>query len=232
MSEPRPRIVLATGNPHKLEELQAIFNACAHGEAGVELVSLAAVAVDVDEPVEDGATFEANAIKKARHYAAATGLPCLADDSGLAVDALAGEPGVRSARYSGASGPRAEVDLANNRLLLDRLGDTPAAERTARFVCVMALAEPGDGGQARATVRGTVEGRILLPAEAADPSQPERGRGANGFGYDPLFFVPDLGRTTAELSPEAKNRISHRGHAARGMYEKLIELGLVSTGDH
>lgn len=227
-------ILLATGNPHKLDELRAIFGAAAGaakgapGAAGVVLQSLKDLAQPIDEPVEDGETFEANAIKKATHYARTTGMPCLADDSGLAVDALGGAPGVRSARYSGAKGNRSEVDLANNRVLLERLDETPVQGRGARFVCAMALvAPPAEGGDAEvlALVRGTIEGRILLPAEASDPARPELGRGGNGFGYDPLFLVPELGQTTAELPAEHKNRISHRGKAARSMYDKLCELG-------
>lgn len=254
MNQMERRILLATGNPHKLEELQAIFNACAGGSAEVALASLDDLTLDIAEPVEDGETFEANAIKKARHYANATGLLCMADDSGLEVDALNGEPGVRSARYSSATGPREHVDLANNRRLLSRLGDTPPAARSARFVCSMSLIAPTelaeerwlgemlathpmqqDGvspdrdGRLLALVRGTIEGRILLPTETANRDEPERGRGENGFGYDPLFLVPELGRTTAELTPAHKNRISHRGDAARAMYEKLTALGLVAT---
>ncbi|MFA9478169.1 non-canonical purine NTP pyrophosphatase [Phycisphaerales bacterium AB-hyl4] len=254
MNESDRRILLATGNPHKLDELQAIFDACGGkpgggdggGGRGVRLTSLQALDVQIVEPVEDGDTFEANAIKKARHYASATGMLCMADDSGLEVDALNGEPGVLSARYSGATGERGEVDLANNRRLLKRLGNTPPAERTARFVCTIAMVapatlaeerwlaevlqqlDPSEGdGRLLAMVRGTIEGRILLPSEAADRDEPERGRGANGFGYDPLFLVPELGCTTAELPASQKNRISHRGNAARAMYEKLLGLGLV-----
>lgn len=237
------RILLATSNPHKRDEICAIFAAC--GAAGrVELVTLDELAPGdpIAEPVENGETFEANAILKACHYAEAAGMLCLADDSGLEVDALSGEPGVYSARYSGVTGDRATIDLANNRLLLEKLGDTPADRRAARFVCAMALCAPGDDrlpdalaawvvkqhivaptqtGRLLACVRGTVEGRILTPDEAADPQQPERGRGVNGFGYDPLFMLPDRGCTSAELTPERKNAISHRGDAARKMWAKL-----------
>ncbi len=133
-----------------------------------------------------------------------------------------GEPGVRSARYSGVTGPRSVVDPANNVLLLDRLRGVPEGKRTARFVCAMALVAPPD--RAVAQVRGTVEGRIILPAEAADPAAPQRGRGSNGFGYDPLFMIDGLGRTTAELPPDHKNAISHRGNASRLMWEKLAAM--------
>lgn len=237
------RILLATSNPHKRDEILAIFEAC--GAAGrIDLVTLADLAhgEGIPEPVEDGETFEANAIIKACHYAEAAGMPCLADDSGLEVDHLGGAPGVRSARYSNATGDRATIDLANNRLLLEQLGDTPIARRAARFVCAMVLCVPGDDklpealaawvvkqhdvntaqtGRVLACVRGTVEGRVLTPEEAADPRQPERGRGANGFGYDPLFVVRDRGCTSAEMTPEQKNAISHRGEAARKMWKQL-----------
>jgi XTP/dITP diphosphohydrolase len=142
---------------------------------------------------------------------------CLADDSGLEVEALGGEPGVRSARYAGVSGARKVVDPANNKLLLERLRDVPAEKRGARFVCAMALVEPG--GATRAQVRGTVEGRILGPGGVD-----HRGRGEGGFGYDPLFLIPELGLTTAELSAAQKNAISHRGRAARLMGCELQSL--------
>lgn len=240
------KILLATSNPHKLGEIRATFDQCeaapgapgkraaapgAPGErdaatgdvaamaAGepIELLSLAELSLDGPEPVEDQPTFEGNAVLKARYYADAADHLCLADDSGLEVDALGGEPGVISARYSGATGGRDVVDPANNRLLLERLGDTPADQRIARFVCVMALCQPGET-EPVAVVRGTIEGRILTRDEAGVDA---RGRGDNGFGYDPLFLVPALGKTTAELSPEHKNRISHRGDASRKMWAKL-----------
>lgn len=216
--------LLATSNPHKLDELRAIFAACAADQPGAvvpELCDLADLEQAIEEPVEDGDTFEANAMKKAAHYAAESGLACLADDSGLEVDALGGEPGVYSARYAGADGPRAEVDLANNRLLLQKLADTPIEKRAARFVCAMAWCDAPGGAGKPVVLRGTVEGRIILPSEAADADCPERGIGSNGFGYDPLFFVPDLGCTTAQLEPDRKNAISHRGNAARKMFAAL-----------
>jgi XTP/dITP diphosphohydrolase len=233
-------LLLATSNPHKLQEIRAVFR-----EAGIDhditLLGLDSLQHCIEEPIEDQPTFEGNAVLKATHYAKASGTLCLADDSGLEVDALGGEPGVRSARYAGVTGPRAEADPANNRLLLERLGDTPPEERTARFVCAMTLVAPPDedarkplpphvlvhmvkpypSGRALITVRGTIEGRIITPDEAADPAAPHRGRGENGFGYDPLFLVPTLGKTTAELSPEHKNSISHRGNATRMMVDWL-----------
>lgn len=214
------RILLATSNPHKLDEIRAVIP---YGL--VELVSLADVQAEhLPEPVEDADTFEGNALIKARSYAKAVGMPCMADDSGLEVDALNGAPGVQSARYSGATGGREIVDPANNRKLLEQLQTVPAGQRTARFVCHMVLVDPASAkaqDPPLASVRGTIEGRILLPEETADTDHPERGRGSNGFGYDPLFLVPHLGKTTAELSPTEKNAISHRGDASRKMLTVL-----------
>ena len=220
------QILLASSNPHKVSEIRSIWDdlSAAAGRARLDLVDLDALDRVVDEPVENQATFEGNALLKARHYGAATGMVCLADDSGLVVDALGGEPGVRSARFAGIEGGRAEVDPVNNRLLMDRLGDTPIDKRTTRFVCAMVLIAPAPGpASAAIVVRGTIEGRILTRDEAGSDA---RGRGRNGFGYDPLFLVPSLGRTTAELKPEHKNRISHRGNAARLMWERMKGLKL------
>ncbi len=232
------KILFATSNPHKQDELLAIWSTqCAHlGQRSVELVTLAGVDPDhqILEPVEDQPTFESNATLKACHYAQATGLWVLADDSGLEVDALGGRPGVRSARYAGVTGPRPLVDQANNQKLLHELGPRPAQERTARFVCAMALcaspgasrrdnhghASGGDGStgpRVLALVRGTVEGQIIGPADLP--------RGRHGFGYDPLFLIPKLGKTTAQLAASQKNTISHRGVAARMMWQKIQELG-------
>ena len=201
MSVPQS-ILFATGNPHKLEEVAAVL-----GPLGVRITGLDAVAQTFEEPVEDGHTFLANAVIKARYYAQHTRRPCLADDSGLVVDALGGEPGVRSARYAELAGPRRVVDPANNAKLLEKLRGVPDEQRTARFVCVMVLA---DSHRTWAVTRGTIEGRI-----AHEP------RGANGFGYDPLFILPGRGVTTAELPPEQKNAISHRGQAARMLADLL-----------
>lgn len=222
------RIVLATSNPHKREEIAAVID-----DPGVSLTLLGEIDPQgrIAEPVEDQPTFEGNAQLKARYYAKRTGLLCLADDSGLEVDALGGAPGVISARYAGAEGGRDVVDPANNRKLLAELGRTPIEQRTARFVCVLCLAAPPPEAldmklELPITVRGTVEGRILCPHQCADPTHPERGRGENGFGYDPLFQLPDdhprfPGKTTAELSPADKNSLSHRGEAARLLWQKL-----------
>jgi XTP/dITP diphosphohydrolase len=212
-------IVIATGNPHKVEELRAIF-----AREGVPVVGLKDLAGHerFTEPAEPGRTFEANAAIKALSYARQTGRVCLADDSGLEVDALGGAPGVISSHYAtdgrevGAS--RAERDRANNERLLRELAGVPPAKRAARFVCVMCLASPPEPGHAEggvvATCRGTFEGRIGLPGEVP--------RGQNGFGYDPLFVLPEPDqRTSAELSPEEKNRLSHRGAAACAMAKEI-----------
>ena len=214
------KLLVATSNPHKLEEIGAIIR-----DSSIELLSLDAIGLEIDEPVEDGETFEANAELKARYYAKAAGMLCLADDSGLEVDALDGEPGVRSARYSNTDGPRAERDRANGRFLLKNLEGVPAEKRDARFVCAMALVDGRDGkDETIAVVRGTLEGRILLPEEADDPSQPERGRGSNGFGYDPIVYMPDRSLTVAQLSSEEKNAISHRGSAVKKMWPAIQVL--------
>ena len=190
-------LVFATTNPHKVAEMRAIFE-----PLGVDVRSLAELSQEVAEPVEDGLTFEENARIKAIGYAAALGLPCLAEDSGLEVDALGGAPGVHSARFAGTGGTRDERDQANNDKLLGALAGVPAEQRAARFVCAMCLALP--------------DGRVLAET---------RGAYENGFGYDPLLYLPDVGRTSAELSAEAKNARSHRGRAARAMAEALRSLG-------
>ena len=224
------QILLATSNPHKLDEMIAIWrdpsldSAMDENMPSIEWVDLSTVDPNhpIAQPVEDQPTFEGNAQLKARHYAVA-GMITLADDSGLEVDALDGQPGVRSARYAGKTGPRAQVDQANNEHLLKKLKElegVPAEQRTARFVCAMALCVPSSNSQpARvvATVRGTIEGQIIGPGESP--------RGEHGFGYDPLFFVPELGKTTAQLSPSQKNAISHRGKAVRLMRQRIAQLG-------
>ena len=175
---------------------------------------------DIPEPEETGETFADNARDKARYYAAATGQWCLADDSGLVVDALSGQPGVRSARYAvddvPPGSPRQEIDQANNRKLLRELANVPDHARTARFVCHAAIAEPGQTQREPAQVRleadGAVEGRILHAP-----------RGDNGFGYDPLFFLTEKNRTTAELPAAEKHALSHRGQAMRKFVAMLRE---------
>ncbi len=190
-------ILIATTNQGKLREARQIL-------AGlpVELTALDAYP-DAPEAVEDADTFEGNAEKKAVHYAALCGGWTLADDSGLVVDALGGEPGVYSARYAGLDAD----DAANNAKLIAALASVEAEKRTARFCCAVALASP-DG--VLASVFGTVEGLIV-----------DEPRGDNGFGYDPHFFVPEKGMTTAQMQPELKNRISHRGQAFRAIRSKI-----------
>ncbi|HLH62995.1 MAG TPA: XTP/dITP diphosphatase [Ktedonobacteraceae bacterium] len=184
-------LLLATTNVHKLEEFRAM---CA--DLPYRLLSLQDIQLHMDVE-ETGSTFAENAELKARAYAEASGLLTLADDSGLEIDALGGAPGVFSARFAGRDTSYQE----RFRLILERLEGLPLEQRGARFRCVIALAEPS--GYTR-IVEGAIEGVI-----ADEP------RGANGFGYDPIFLVPELGKTTAELEPGDKNRISHRGRAAQ-----------------
>jgi XTP/dITP diphosphohydrolase len=205
------RLVVATRSEHKLRELRELLDL-----DRTELVTLDDLGVD-GEPVEDGLTFEANAAKKARWAARATGLPALADDSGIEVQALDGAPGVRTRRYAGENA----TDADNNRKLLGALRGMSPDRRGARYVCVLAFAQPTTagprGGLRVATRRGIVRGRI-----ASEP------RGHAGFGYDPIFEPegePPGGRTFGEWSAEAKNAISHRGRAARRMARVLRGLG-------
>jgi len=193
--------VLATQNRDKGRELAALL-----GDLGITIRTLKEFP-DAPEVQEDGATCEANAIKKARAIADYTKLPAVADDTGLMVDALGGRPGVHAARYAGQ---KATYD-DNCRKLLQELNGVPRAKRGARFVTVAALARPGEK---RVTVLdGALEGEIAdAPA------------GTQGFGYDPVFFVPDLGRTLAQLTPDEKNRISHRGRAFGKLKEFLKSL--------
>lgn len=192
------KVVLASNNPGKLRELDAVLR-----PMGWELV--AQNALGVPEVEETGTTFEANALLKARHAAACTGLAALADDSGIEVDALNGRPGVYSARYAG---PQCD-DEANNRLLLQELERVPEGQRGARYQCVIALVRT-DEDPDPLIARGVWEGRIL-----------EAPQGDNGFGYDPLFYVPTHGCASAELDPDVKNSLSHRGAALRALVERL-----------
>jgi XTP/dITP diphosphohydrolase len=206
-----PRLVIATRSDHKLRELRELLRL-----ERAELLSLDDLGVE-GEPIEDGATFETNAAIKARSAARATGLPSLADDSGLEVDALGGGPGVRTRRYAGERA----TDEDNNAKLLEELRGLPPERRGARYVCVLALALPGDagarGGQPVRLARGTCRGRI-----ATAP------RGTGGFGYDPIFEPegePPGGRTLGLWSPTEKHAISHRARAARRMAPRLAALG-------
>ncbi|MGO1509993.1 MAG: RdgB/HAM1 family non-canonical purine NTP pyrophosphatase [Actinomycetaceae bacterium] len=194
-----PRLVLATHNPGKLAELREILAPLVPGLAPEEVVTPGDLGIAA--PVEDGVTFEDNALLKARAIAEASGLPSVADDSGLAVDVLGGSPGVFSARWSGRHGD----DDANNALLLGQLADVPEEHRGARFVCAAALVVPG-GGSGEVVRRGEMAGRLLL-----EP------RGSGGFGYDPLFLPDGETRSSAELSAPEKHAISHRGRAFRAL---------------
>jgi XTP/dITP diphosphohydrolase len=207
----RPRLLVATRSAHKLAELRQLL-----ALSRAELVTLDDVGIDEDVE-ETGSTFEANARLKARFAARASGLPSLADDSGIEVDALGGRPGVRTRRYAGEDA----TDAQNNAKLLGELDGLPPERRGARYVCVLALALPGRagprGGQPVISVRGTCRGRIAAT-----------GKGNGGFGYDPIFepaSEPPGGRTLGEWSQDEKNRSSHRGAAARRMTPILRELG-------
>lgn len=199
MAGDRRRLVVATTNRGKLAELRRIL-----ADLPVELVAMDDLGVHA--PDETGATFEDNAALKARHAAEATGLPAVADDSGLQVDALGGAPGVRSARYAGEDGD----DAANNARLLQELAGVRDEDRTARFVCVAALATPH--GQIW-TRRGVMEGRIVHAP-----------RGDGGFGYDPLFVAAGESRTNGELPPHVKDARSHRGAAFRAIRADVEEF--------
>jgi XTP/dITP diphosphohydrolase len=191
-------LIIATGNPGKLREFEELL-------AGLPFTLASLESVGVSAPEETGTTFLSNALLKARHAAAATGAPAIADDSGLEVDALGGAPGVYSARYAG---PGAD-DAANNAKLLRALAPIPPSERGARYRCVLVFVE-GPGDPAPLSAAGTWEGRIV-----------DAPRGAGGFGYDPYFWLPELGMTAAELDPVEKSRLSHRGRAMRELRSKL-----------
>lgn len=199
------KIVLASSNRKKLIELQQILQ-----PLNVELVPQSAF--DIPDAVEDGLSFVENAILKARHAARLSGLPALADDSGLEVDALQGAPGIRSARFaadhSADNAAGNSSDAANNVLLLEKLQDLPPEARGARFQCAIVLmrfaADPMP-----LVCQGSWEGRIL-----------ESASGSHGFGYDPLFFVPEQGCSSAQLAPEVKNRISHRAQALQELQRR------------
>ncbi len=191
------KLIFATGNEGKMKEIREIL-----GDLDYEILSMKEAGVDV-EIIEDGKTFEENAIIKAKTVMEATGCLVLADDSGLEVDFLGKEPGVQSARYMGEN----TSYRIKNQIILDRLHGVPDLVRTARFVCVIAAAFPDGRVETR---RGTIEGRIA-----------HESAGENGFGYDPIFYLPERGMTTAQISPEEKNAISHRGKALRQIKEIL-----------
>ncbi|MBP3476769.1 MAG: XTP/dITP diphosphatase [Lachnospiraceae bacterium] len=193
----RRQIVFATGNEGKMREIRKIL-----GDLDVEICSMKEAGIQIDI-IEDGSTFEENAVIKAKAVAAKTEAVVLADDSGLEIDYLNKEPGIYSARYMGEDTPYA----VKNQNLIDRLAGVPDENRTARFVCAIAAALPN--GEV-ITTHGVIEGRIGYEE-----------KGSNGFGYDPIFYVPEYGCSTAELSEEEKNRISHRGKALEAMKLEL-----------
>jgi XTP/dITP diphosphohydrolase len=202
MSVGRINMVVATNNVGKLAEFRELL-----ADLPVDLLGLADVVPEMPAVVEDGVTFEENATKKARAVADAALMLTLADDSGLEVDALQGAPGVRSARYAGERA----TDAENNAALLRAIEEVPEEARTARFRCVLCLVDPWEpGGPSTTTVTGTCEGSIA-----------RSGRGAGGFGYDPLFVVSGGTRTLAEFSDSEKNAISHRGNAVRVLRPRL-----------
>jgi len=192
------KIVLASGNKGKLKEFSQVFS-----EWHIEVLPQSIF--DVSDADETGLSFVENAILKARHAAAATGLPALADDSGLEVDALNGAPGIYSARYSGEGA----TDERNNAKLLEALKDVPEAERTARFRCVLAFMRHAND-PTPLICQGAWEGQILVES-----------CGENGFGYDPLFLVPELNLASAQLAPEQKNALSHRGQAVKELIRHI-----------
>ena len=200
------RIIFATGNQDKMREIRMILK-----DTGIPIVSMkeAGISPQIDE---NGKTFEENAVIKARTVAMLTGETAMADDSGLEIDFLGGEPGIYSARYLGED----TSYTIKNAIILDRMKDVPDEERTARFVCAVAAVMP-DG--TTLTCRGVMEGRIAW--ESA---------GGNGFGYDPIFYLPSYGCTSAELAPDDKNAISHRGSALRQMRQLLKEKMDEQTG--
>jgi len=199
-----PQVVLATRNAHKLDELSRLLSA-----AGVE-IELVPLPGDAPEVAETESTFAGNALLKARAISAHTGLPAIADDSGLCVDALNSMPGILSARWAGGHGD----DRANLELVLAQIRDVPEGRRGAQFVCAAAIVIPGDVAVER-VVEGVVEGSLLTEA-----------RGANGFGYDPIFVPYGFAQTTAEMSAEQKDSISHRGQAMAALVPLIRDLVL------
>ena len=196
------KVVLASKNPHKLVEISKITE-----KFGFDLVLQSELGVDIDVE-ETGTTFEENSLLKAEAVMKATGLPALADDSGIAVDALNGEPGIYSARYGF---DESLDDWGRLLLLLKNTEHVPDGQRQAQFVCVITMVTP-EGQVIQA--RGEIHGELTREA-----------RGENGFGYDPIFYYPPYGMTTAEMSSEDKNEVSHRGNALKAFYEKLKEAG-------
>ncbi len=212
------KIVLATQNPGKIAELQSLLK-----DSSIDIIGLDSFERAFEEPTEDGETFLDNATIKAIAYAKATGMCCLADDSGLIVDALNGRPGVISSHYAfdgdtdgeAATMNRAQRDVLNGERVLKELRDVPDEDRSARFTCTMVLADPS--GKVHATAVGAFEGRIVREDQVP--------MGENGFGYDPLFLVePGFERTSAQMNPSEKNAVSHRGKAVKQMIEIISRM--------
>ena len=197
-------LIFATGNQNKVREIREILS----DFPDVEVITMKEAGISADI-AENGSTFEENARIKAEEISRLSGKIVLSDDSGLEIDALNKEPGIYSARYMGED---TSYHIKNN-ALIGRLEGVPDEKRTARFVCAVACAIPG---RETLIVRGEMEGRIDYEE-----------KGSNGFGYDPIFFLPEYGMTSAEISPEEKNRISHRGKALRAMRELLIKEGII-----
>ena len=196
------KVVLASHNKHKLAEISKITE-----KFGIDLVLQSDLGVNIDVE-ETGTTFEENSLLKAEAVMKVTGLPALADDSGIAVDALNGEPGIYSARYGF---DESLDDWGRLLLLLKNTEHVPDGQRQAKFVCVITMVTP-EGQTIQA--RGEIHGELLREA-----------RGENGFGYDPIFYYPPMGKTTAEMSPEYKNQVSHRAKALKVFYDKMKEAG-------
>ena len=195
------KIVLATGNKNKIKEIKEKFSS----SGSLEISSFEELK-NIPEIIENAATFEGNALIKAEAICRLTGLPSMADDSGLVIDALNGEPGVYSARYGGDN----LSDAEKNELVLSKMKGLPEKKRSARFECVIAIALPDSRSF---TVKGICNG--LISSEPA---------GSNGFGYDPIFYIPEADKTMAQLTPEEKNRISHRGKALEKAFEMIKKI--------
>ena len=205
------QLVVATRSAHKLSEIRTILSVVPHLEV-LDLNEAGVAYSEAEEALEPYETFEENALSKARYYQARTGLPTVADDSGISVDALDGAPGVRSKRFAPDEGLDGEArDQANNRHLLRSLDGRPPEERGAKYVCVAVMVS-GDGEPL--VCRGEAPGQI------ADAPQ-----GTGGFGYDPLFFDPELGRTFGQIDPAEKHARSHRGRAFRALAQHLLSVG-------
>ena len=216
------RLLLATRSVHKAREVARILAGAGPGVPAIVTLEEADIPwTEAEEDLEPFDTFEENAASKARYFAGLTGMPTVADDSGLEVDALGGRPGVRTKRFAPPGGyPGLDQDEANNRHLLERLDGVPPARRGARYVCVACLVVQASGARATLHFRGEAPGRIL-----------SRSRGSGGFGYDPIFLDERTARSYAELSADEKNARSHRGKAFRALAEHLARAPLTAAAD-